>query len=309
MNESKETSKTIPKDTQQVTPIKEGKTKELASIPTISGNIVQGKDFINLLKIGDSKDLFEFVTKLVKSKHYDGVTPEDAVSMILKAKELGVPPITALDHMFLVNGKTGIDVHVIMALVLSNGGYFSVIEDAEPIMFIDKLGRRFTMTSLPDNAIVANDHSKEKVDAHKASGGLAVARLEYAIGNKTYPGDLLFSYEDNKARYNIIDKRTTILMSRDVTSNNRTRTIEYKASYSNRDALTAGLFLNRKNEVALEKPWIKHNNNQLYVRAFTLAARRIWSDKLLGVYEKTEILDSFGINYDVTEEGTVTVIT
>lgn len=95
------------------------------------------------------------------------------------------------------------------------------------------------------------------------------------------------------------DVRTTIkfyYLSKIGTGNNaKYIPMEESISYTWSDAKRAGL--------AEKDNWKKMPKIMLYTRAFTLGARRVAPEILLGMMEITEMADVEGLNYEIDEEG------
>ena len=54
--------------------------------------------------------------------------------------------------------------------------------------------------------------------------------------------------------------------------------------------------------------WKKMKSIMLWNRCLSIGARRVAADSLLGLYEITELADSLNVPYNITEEGTVTIL-
>ena len=54
--------------------------------------------------------------------------------------------------------------------------------------------------------------------------------------------------------------------------------------------------------------WIKMKSIMLWNRCFSMGARRVAADALLGLYEVSELADTMNVPYNITEEGTVTIL-
>lgn len=79
---------------------------------------------------GNIQQLREFGQVLVKSGLLPaGIkTPEAAVVIILKGRELGLPPMQALSHVHVINGKPTLSAEVMMAMALQRGHRVVVAE-------------------------------------------------------------------------------------------------------------------------------------------------------------------------------------
>lgn len=76
-------------------------------------------------------------------------TPEKAVLVMLKGKELGLKPMQALNHIYVVNGAAAVDTKVLAALFLARGNSFFPLKstaDECSIKFSNRTGDTFTFT-------------------------------------------------------------------------------------------------------------------------------------------------------------------
>jgi len=78
------------------------------------------------------------------------------------------------------------------------------------------------------------------------------------------------------------------------------KVLEEECSFSWQDAVAAGL--------TGKDVWKKFPKAMLYARCLSMGARRVANDILLGIYETTEMADSTNTNYNLDEEGQVTII-
>jgi len=79
-------------------------------------------------------------------------------------------------------------------------------------------------------------------------------------------------------------------------------------SFTWKEALKAGLPLDKAGQINPNSNWSKYTKLMLGIRAFTFGARDIASDLLLGTYETSELYDFNDINYDIDEEGKTTIV-
>ena len=75
---------------------------------------------INRLNLFDDKDLIaaeNFLTKIVRSEKGGIKTVNDGLAVLMRCQDLAIPFSTAIEHVHVINGKTGIDVHIAKALL------------------------------------------------------------------------------------------------------------------------------------------------------------------------------------------------
>lgn len=244
------------------------------------------------------------IDDIVKASAVTGVTSKGEWLMsVQKAKELGIGPGNALTHMHTVNGKTGIDIHIIKALLsrTSSGITWKLINDYTPIYATYSDGSTsYTYDTLPLNYIILNKLSgNPKVNELINEGKVPVAILPTVqIVNKKQvtslvPIDYITTYEFTRIRKNI---------------KGEWETIEVTSSFKWSEALTAKLPLDSTGNYNEKSVWSKYPKLMLGIRAFTYGAREIASDILLGVYETSELYNITDTPHTVDSEGTVTII-
>lgn len=245
-----------------------------------------------------------FLTSLVKSKKLKDInTPETALAYYVKAKELGVPFMNALDHMFDVGGKTSLDVHLMRALVLKAGNiYWEEIYNNAPLYkYIDSTGQiiaaGYDESCLPDGyqRVVGDTKEKQKADYARIEDMGDIAVIKRAEMIPVYGNTAVFNYA---TKY----KFTRIMQLIDGSF----RTITEHGEFSIKEAIAAGLHLKKDGTVALNSPWIVYHRNMLEHRAWTFGARKIADDILMGCLERTELLDMNHESYNIDSEGEVT---
>lgn len=251
------------------------------------------RDTLDIDVFNDSNKALEFFKVLVKSKQLSGKTPEEAMVLYIKSKELGLPFMTASDHMHIVNGKAGVDIHIIKAKLLRAGGdiWWEKTEDYTPLyQYTD--GGSFNIICKEDEVEskipreFAFVYDKDSTDKAKANGKRPV-------------------WKDNN--YQPVDWRTSYVFYRKkkLQITGEIITLTEKSSFSWNDAITAKLPLDKNGALAELSNWVKYPGLMCDHRAFTFGARAIASDILMGLYDVKELLDSANVIYDIDEQGTV----
>lgn len=263
----------------------------------------QISDVMNLdLGLGFDQSM-KILTSLVKSKKVkDANTPETALAYYIKAKELGVPFMNSLDHMFDINGKTGLDVHLMRALVLKAGNvYWEEIYNNVPLYkYIDSaaqiIAAGYDESCLPEGyqRLIGNNKDEQKADYVRieAMGDIAVIKKPEMI--PVYGNVSVFNYS---TKY----KFTRLIRLID----NSIVTITEHGEFSIKEAIAAGLHLKKDGTVSLQSPWIVYHRNMLEHRAWTFGARKIADDILMGCLERTELLDMNHIPYSINGDDEV----
>jgi hypothetical protein len=256
--------------------------------------LLHRETLVDIAKFSTQTEMLSFFEMLVRSGRTGAKTKEEALAIYVQAKELGLGFTCASTHMHVVDGKPGIDIHIIRALLLKAGTNigWKVVEDYVPLYkYIDSSNVEYTTNTLPEDAIVCNceaDVKKATID-----GKLAVFKPRDA------KGQLLAAY----------DYRSTINFFREIKlDSGRWITLNEVGTFNYSDAIAAGLVYKADNTLKLGSAWVKYPKNQLYTRAFTFGARKIASDVLLGMYETTELYDMTNTSYNLGEDGTISKI-
>lgn len=244
----------------------------------------QGLSLSKLDTLSTSEKL-EVFTQIASSKISGIESAADAMVVYYKCHDLGISWSMGLDHMFNIDGKTGVDIHIIYAMVLKDNDIkFRILKNADYVyQYVTKNGI-YTDEDKPDNLVVVSPNPTEaETKPIKDAGNIP------AIKQK----EILFTYKIGNIDVPFYNREAVIEFTR-IREND---TLTSVGKFSNKDAYIAGLLTKDNGELKLKSAWFKYNENQLYVRAFTMGARRIASDKLLGVYEKTELYDVKDISY------------
>ena len=271
--------------------------------------LVQQSDVLNLDLTRDYKNGIEILMNLVKSKKLkdDINTPEAAAVYYIKSKELGVPFINALDHMFTTGGKTSLDVHLMRALVLKAGTiHWEEMYNNVPLYkYIDSTGNIIATgndeSCLPYGFAMVTGNTTEELKAdvtrirsinHEPVFKKADKIDVYTLNNSTFS---MFNYA---TRY----KFTRIMRMVD----GSIKTLVEYGEFSIREAINAGLHLKKDGTVNVDSPWLIYHRNMLESRSWTFGARKIADDILLGALERTEMLDIQKSSYTLVNDTVVT---
>lgn len=269
---------------------------------------------INLLDEADVAKAEVFLKRILRSEKGGIKSIEDGLAVIMRAQDLNLPFSTCLEHVHVVNGKTGVDIHIIKALLLKAGVVWECTNNYTPLYEYTDGNNVYVEDKLPDYCIKCKN-SKDAIDA-------ATKHLEkhpddidtvfvYPVkffsdfnGNiyREYQWNNTFAIAINKqhAQKLITEKRfpvyripavpvdyiTKYRMERKVNGKLMTAT----GSFSYSEAVAAGMF-EKDTYKKYPKILIGH-------RAFTYVARDIASDVLFGVMETTELKIVSGAELD-----------
>ena len=91
---------------------------------------------INTINLFDEKQLAaaeNFLTKIMRSDKGGIKTVNDGLAVLMRAQDLGLPFSTCIEHIHVINGKTGIDIHIIKALLSRAGCTWKCTKDYQPL--------------------------------------------------------------------------------------------------------------------------------------------------------------------------------
>ena len=257
----------------------------------------------NLTKINlfDEKQVVAaeaFMDRIMRSEKGGIKSTSEGLAILMRAQDLNLPFSTCLEHIHVINGKTGVDVHIIKALLLRAGCTWECTKDYQPLYEYTDGINVFNDNAFPDYAIRCK--SKNDADAKAAEDDEHIYLYPVKFykdfnGNiyKEYQLNGKFAFVRNTAEakkaqveqkipvYRIpaipVDFITEYKFSR--TINGKEVTAYGKFTYS--EALAAGLF-DKDTYKKFARILIGH-------RASTYGARDIASDTIFGVMETTEL--------------------
>lgn len=257
---------------------------------------------INLLDPTEVAKAEVFLQRMMKSSKGGISSVQDGLAVIARAQDLSLPFTTCLEHIHVINGKTGVDIHIIKALLSRAGITWTCDEDYIPLYEYTDGINVYNDRELPDYC----KRCKSEEEATKVSedntdniGVYPVAFFKDFNGNvyrKYQLNDkfaIAINVADAKAKaqqgkfpiYRIpaipIDYVTSYTFTRYKRINGKDVVVTAKSKFSYSEAATAGLF---------EKDtYKKYCRTLIGHRAFTYGARDIASDILFGVMETTEL--------------------
>lgn len=283
-----------PAQHQEVKPVQK---HELANIQSINGGI-------NTINFFDEKQLAaaeNFLTKVMRSEKGGIKSVNDGLAVLMRAQDLGLPFSTCIEHIYVINGKTGIDIHIVKALLSKAGVTWDCIKDYTPLYEYTDGFNAYIDNSFPDYVKRCTNHTdaKAKQEANKDDDIVYVWPVKWY---QDFNGNLYKDYQLNTKQFTIVVNR---LQANEVVKtgkipvyripnkpvdyitkyrfervvNGKTTTAISRFTYS--DAVQADMF-EKDNYKKYPRILIGH-------RAFTLGARDIASDILMGVMETTEL--------------------
>lgn len=259
-----------------------------------------GLAVINLL---DEKQLAAaeiFLKKFMSSEKGGIKSVADGLSILARAQDLQLPFTTCIEHIHVINGKTGIDVHIIKSLLSRAGVVWKCTKDYTPQYQYTDGNTIYLETQLPDYCVKCRT-AKEAIEATN-DDTVGVYPVQWFTDLK---GNLYneFQVSDkcvkaiNKAhalklaaegKFPVIrvpaqpiDYVTEYEFTRHYMINGKDVVTSATSHYSYSEAQSADLFS--------KDTYKKYARVMIGHRAFVLGARDIASDLLMGCMETTEL--------------------
>ena len=255
---------------------------------------------INLL---DEKQLAAaeiFLKKFMSSEKGGIKSVADGLSILARAQDLQLPFTTCIEHIHVINGKTGIDVHIIKSLLSRAGVVWKCTKDYTPQYQYTDGNTIYLETQLPDYCVKCRT-AKEAVDATK-DDTVGVYPVQWFTDLK---GNVYNEFQVSEKCVKAINKAHALKLAGEgkfpviripaqpidyVTEyefkryrmiNGKEREITAISHYSFSEAQNAELFS--------KDTYKKYARIMIGHRAFVLGARDIANDVLMGCMETTEL--------------------
>lgn len=299
INEQKESISN--NDTPVVTNNKSGVQHSVAVRDNFNSNSLSS---INLFDDKQLAAATTFLDKIMRSDKGGIKTVNDGLAILMRAKDLNMPFSTAIEHIHVINGKTGVDIHVIKALLSRAGVTWRCINNYSPLYEYTDGINVYIDGKFPDFV--------ERCKSVKEANEKRIADEKNGVSNETvyiYPvswysdfsGNIYKSYNlTNKFEvavnrqhadsiiksgkipiYRIANQPVDYITKYEFTRIVNGNTVTAIGEFSYSEAQTAKLF-EKDTYAKYPKILISH-------RAFTYGARDIASDVIMGCMETTEL--------------------
>lgn len=274
----------------------------------------------NALNLFDEKQLAaaeNFLTKVMRSKKGGFDNINDGLAVLMRAQDLNLPFSSCIEHIHVINGKTGVDIHIVKALLSRVEVFWRCLKDYTPLYEYTDGCSAFVDNKLPEYAIKCVN----KLDSDKRLADDKSGEHIYVYPVKYYQdanGNIYKDYNLNTKQFQIVANKSQILTAQNngkigvwripnqpvdyITEYEFVRykkifneivKITCKSSFSYSEAVTANMF-EKDTYKKYPKVMISH-------RAFMYGARDIASDVLMGVMETTELKQVNNINIEDTD--------
>lgn len=246
-------------------------------------SVIKKEGITDMLNIKSKEDLEGIMSIIAKGNPILFPTAASAITKFVKSKELGIGFITGAEHMHEINGKTGVDIHIVRAILLASKDiYWEKVKDYTQTPIYLTLDKQI-LNYVPENHMVVKSKADEDFATKEGLKPLVLKGYDYVT-----------EYKFSRI------KRL---------SDNSTITIKATGKFTWLEAVEAKLPLDKNGNYNELSPWFKYKQLMVDTRAFTFGARAIADDLLMGMREYTELLDIEGKNYTVDNNGSVVDIT
>lgn len=299
INEQKESISN--NDTPVVTNNKSGVQHSVAVRDNFNGNSLSS---INLFDNEQLAAAIAFLDKIMRSDKGGIKSVNDGLAILMRAKDLNMPFSTAVEHTHVINGKTGVDIHVIKALLLRAGVTWRCINNYSPLYEYTDGINVYIDGKLPDFV--------KRCKSVKEANEKRIADEKNGITNETvyiYPVSWYSDFSGNIYKsYNLTNKFEVAVNRQHADSIIKSgkipiyrianQPVDYITKYEftriiNGNTITAiGEFTYSEAQTAklFEKDtYAKYPKILISHRAFTYGARDIASDVIMGCMETTEL--------------------
>lgn len=299
INEQKESISN--NDTPVITNNKSGVQHSVAVRDNFNGNSLSS---INLFDNEQLAAATAFLDKIMRSDKGGIKSVNDGLAILMRAKDLNMPFSTAIEHIHVINGKTGVDIHVIKALLSRAGVTWRCINNYSPLYEYTDGINVYIDGKFPDFV--------ERCKSVKEANEKRIADEKNGITNETvyiYPVSWYSDFSGNIYKsYNLTNKFEVAVNRQHADSIIKSgkipiyrianQPVDYITKYEftriiNGNTITAiGEFTYSEAQTAklFEKDtYAKYPKILISHRAFTYGARDIASDVIMGCMETTEL--------------------
>ena len=299
INEQKESISN--NDTPVITNNKSGVQHSVAVRDNFNGNSLSS---INLFDNEQLAAATAFLDKIMRSDKGGIKSVNDGLAILMRAKDLNMPFSTAIEHIHVINGKTGVDIHVIKALLSRAGVTWRCINNYSPLYEYTDGINVYIDGKLTDFV--------ERCKSVKEANEKRIADEKNGITNETvyiYPVSWYSDFSGNIYKsYNLTNKFEVAVNRQHADSIIKSgkipiyrianQPVDYITKYEftriiNGNTITAiGEFTYSEAQTAklFEKDtYAKYPKILISHRAFTYGARDIASDVIMGCMETTEL--------------------
>lgn len=280
--------------------------KQLENNTTSKHDVVARTDINTGLKVFDlfnEKGLVQaeaFLKRMISTEKSGIKTINDGLAILMRANDLQLPFSSCAEHIHVINGKTGVDIHIIKALLSRAGVTWDCVKDYAPQYQYTDGNNIYIDSELPYYCVRCRDAKEAESKTTEEVTGVYPVKWYIDLKGNRYNE---FQLSDkvvkavNKAhatklasegRFPVIripaqpiDHVTEYKFTRYQIINGKERIITATSHFSYSDAVKA--------ELINKDTYVKYTRTLVGHRAFTLGARDIADDVIMGVMETTEL--------------------
>ena len=260
---------------------------------------------VNLL---DEKGIAQaefFLKKILTSDKSGLKSVQDGLAIMMRAKDLNLPFSTCIEHIHVINGKTGVDVNIDKALLLRAGIVWNCTKDYVPQYQYTDGNTIYLETQLPDYVVKCRNAKEAEEKTNDDVVGVYPLKYyadlkgnkydEFQISNKCVKciNKIQAMKVASEGQFPVIriaaqpiDFVTEYELHRFKTINGKVVEMTSKGHFSYSEAAAADLFT--------KDTYKKYPRILIGHRAFMYGARDIASDYLMGVMSDDEIMEVIG---------------
>ena len=262
---------------------------------------------INLFDNSQLAKAEAFITRIMRSEKGGIKSIEDGLAIMMRAQDLQLPFSTCIEHIHVINGKTGVDVHIIKALLSRAGVTWECTKDYAPQYQYTDGDNIYNETQLPTYCVRCRTAIEAEAATTEDVVGVYPLRFYADLKGNVYNQ---FGLNDkciialnkvqalklaSEGKFPVvriaarpIDYITEYKFTRTFMINGKERVQQAISHFSFSEAQGADMF-SKDTYKKYPKVMIGH-------RAFVYGARDIASDLLMGVMETTELKSIEGID-------------
>ena len=264
---------------------------------------------LRVLNLLDDKQLAaaeSFLKRVITSEKGGIKSIPDGLAILMRAQDLHLPFSTCIEHIHVIKGKTGIDVHIIKSLLLRAGVTWDCTKDYAPQYQYTDGNTIYNETQLPTYCVKCRTSEEAKNKTTDDTVGVYPVKWyadlkgniynEFQVSSKCVKAinkahALKIAQEGNFPIIRIpaqpIDYVTEYKFTRYKLVNGKERVMTAIGRFSYSEAKAAEL-LDKENYVKYPRIMVSH-------RAFTLGAREIGDDLLMGCLDTDELSEVTGV--------------
>lgn len=250
--------------------------------------------------------------RLMQSKKGGIDSVADGIAILMRTQDLNIPFSSAIEHIHVINNKTGIDIHIIKTLLLRAGVVWECTKDYTPLYQYTDSYNIYNESQLPSDCVKClNAKDAIEITKDESNDKIGVYPIQWFTDLK---GNIYNELQVSDKCVKAINKQHALKLASEgkfPVIRIPAQPIDYVTEYK----FTRYRMINGKEVIQTaishfslteaqqadffsKDTYVKYARTMIAHRAFTLGARDIASDALMGCMETTELKQINGI--DVT---------